>query len=76
MLCDAAVDAGHRTPRTALFVDYSNLPEAVPEFVFPHHFGLKYEIDEVSEEKRYTRVCLSTPLLRKPPYLLCPAHDI
>ena len=46
-MCDFAVAAEKVTPSNALFVDYSNLPDAVPEFVFPEHFGVAAEIAEV-----------------------------
>lgn len=46
LMCDYAVEAGHLTPENALFVDYSNLPDAVPEHVFPVHFDMAGEIDE------------------------------
>lgn len=38
---------GEATPDTALFVDYSNLPDALPDFIFPHHFGMEQEMDQV-----------------------------
>lgn len=46
-MCDYAVEAGQLTPQNALFIDYSNLPDAVPEHVFPVHFGMEEEMDKV-----------------------------
>lgn len=46
-MCDYAVEAGDLTPENALFVDYKNLPDAVPEHVFPVHFGMAAEMDQV-----------------------------
>ncbi len=46
-MCDFAVDAEKITPSNALFVDYSNLPDAVPEYVYPEHFGVAAEVAEV-----------------------------
>lgn len=42
-----ALNAEKSFPSKALFVDYTNLPDAVPEFVFPEHFGMAKELDEV-----------------------------
>lgn len=45
----SAVEGGEHSPSTALFVDYHNLPEAVPEHVFPEHFGMQKDMDRVSQ---------------------------
>ncbi|CAM9345981.1 unnamed protein product [Scytosiphon promiscuus] len=45
-MCDSALVAEKKTPSKALFVDYANLPDAVPEFVFPEHFGMGAEVAE------------------------------
>ena len=47
VMCVFALDAEKSFPSKALFVDYANLPEAVPEHVFPEHFGMAKELDEV-----------------------------
>lgn len=47
-MCDSALVAEKKAPSKALFVDYANLPDAVPEFVFPEHFGMAAEVAEVS----------------------------
>lgn len=46
-MCMFALKAQKSYPAKALVVDYANLPEAVPEFVFPEHFGMGAELDEV-----------------------------
>ena len=46
-LCVSAVKGGENFPSNALFVDYANLPEAIPEYVFPEHFGMAAEVDKV-----------------------------
>ena len=43
----SAIVAEESAPSNALFVDYANLPDAVPEFVFPHHFGMAEEVSRV-----------------------------
>lgn len=47
-MCAFALAADKETPSKALFVDYTNLPDAVPEYVFPQHFGMEAEVAEVS----------------------------
>lgn len=46
-MCVSAIVAEESAPSNALFVDYANLPDAVPEFVFPHHFGMAEEVSRV-----------------------------
>ncbi|CAN0122286.1 unnamed protein product, partial [Ectocarpus fasciculatus] len=43
-MCVFALEAEKETPSKALFVDYANLPDAVPEHVFPQHFGMEAEV--------------------------------
>ncbi|CAM9565176.1 unnamed protein product [Ectocarpus sp. 8 AP-2014] len=45
-MCAFALAAEKETPSKALFVDYNNLPDAVPEYVFPQHFGMEAEVAE------------------------------
>ncbi|CAN0477514.1 unnamed protein product [Ectocarpus sp. 12 AP-2014] len=45
-MCAFALAAEKETPSKALFVDYANLPDAVPEYVFPQHFGMEAEVAE------------------------------
>lgn len=61
-MCDSAIVAEKKTPSKALFVDYANLPDAVPEFVFPEHFDMAAEVAEVSPGKdtHGMMVCLKT----------------
>lgn len=47
-----ALNAEKSFPSKALFVDYTNLPDAVPEFVFPEHFGMAKELDEAVPDWR------------------------
>lgn len=46
-MCVFALEAEKETPSKALFVDYANLPDAVPEHVFPQHFGMEAEVAKV-----------------------------
>lgn len=46
-MCAFALEAEKQTPSNALFVDYTNLPDAVPEYVFPQHFGMESEVAKV-----------------------------
>lgn len=46
-MCLSATRAEEKAPGNALFVDYANLPDAIPEFVFPEHFGLANEVSKV-----------------------------
>lgn len=59
-MCDFAVAAEKVTPSNALFVDYSNLPDAVPEYVFPEHFGVAAEVAQVRHNARPTFFGLQT----------------
>lgn len=45
-LCVSAVEGGRDFPSKALFVDYANLPDAVPEYVFPKHFAMAREVEK------------------------------
>eukprot|EP00903_Cladosiphon_okamuranus_P016016 g14788.t1 len=49
-MCMSAIVAEKNSPSNALFVDYSNLPDAVPEFVFPQHFGMEAEVSKTVPE--------------------------
>eukprot|EP00752_Nemacystus_decipiens_P013496 g11955.t1 len=49
-MCVSAIVAEKKSPSNALFVDYSNLPDAIPEFVFPHHFGMAEEVSKTVPE--------------------------
>ena len=46
-LDQAAVAAFEAHPKTGVFVEYSNLPEAVPQFLYIEHF--KVEVDKVRD---------------------------
>lgn len=59
-LCVSAVEGGEHSPSTALFVDYHNLPEAVPEHVFPEHFGMQKYMDQVSQSMDNVVQCLNS----------------
>lgn len=47
-MCVSAIVAEKNSPSNAVFVDYSNLPDAITEFVFPQHFGMEAEVSKVT----------------------------
>lgn len=46
-MCVSAMLADENNPNAGIFVDYANLPDAIPEFVFPEHFGMAEEVSKV-----------------------------